>query len=151
MRRLSGLVLIFAAAAVSACSTSPKPLPSPPPAPDLSEPQTLPAPGKSVLYTDCIGQAINRSAVARVSGEGVELLRFTCTGAPAQRFYEALGVPGGAAGSTWTEGGRSFRSTSAIRESLFGADYCSTGPGGAACQIHLNTGPFLTAAPPARG
>jgi len=83
MRRLSGLVLIFAAAAVSACATSPKALPSPPPAPDLSEPQMLPAPGKSILYTDCIGQAIDRSAVARVSGEGVELLRFSCTGAPA--------------------------------------------------------------------
>jgi hypothetical protein len=151
MRRLSGLVLILAAAAVSACSTSPKPMSSPPPTPDFSEPQALPAPGKSILYTDCIEQAIDRSAVARVSGEGVELLRFTCSGAPAQRFYEALGVPGGAAGSSWTDGGRTFRSTLAIRESLFGADYCSTGPGGATCQIHLNTGPFLTAAPAAGG
>jgi hypothetical protein len=151
MRRLSGLVLILAAAAVSACSTAPKPMPSPPPAPDFNEPQALPAPGKSVLYTDCIGQAIDRGAVARVSAEAVELLRFTCTGATAQRFYEALGVPDGAQGSTWTDGGRTFRSTLAIRESLFGADYCSTGPGGATCQIHLNTGPFLTAAPAAGG
>ena len=146
MQRLNGLVLILAAAALSACVASPEPLP-PPPASDFTEPATLEAPGKSILYTDCIAQAIERGATKRVSGDGIELLRFTCTGAPAQRLYEALGVLGGNGGSTWTEGGRTFRSTFEIRKNLLGADYCSTGPGGAACQINLNTGPFLTSSP----
>lgn len=150
MRCLNGLVLMLAAALVSACATSPSPPPAPAP-PDFAEPVSVPAPGKSILYTDCIAQAISRDAVSRVSRGNAELLRFTCNGAPAQRFHEALGVGDGQVRSSWTGGGRTFRSTSEIQTDLFGADYCSTGPGGATCQIHLNTGPFLTAAPAAGG
>jgi hypothetical protein len=105
------------------------------------------APARSVLYTDCLAQAIDRPAVARLSRGDGELLRFTCTGAPAQRFYEALGVPGVGNASVWQKGSRTFRATAIVREDLFGVDYCSSGAGGdAVCQIVLNTGPFLMGA-----
>lgn len=104
------------------------------------------APPRSVLYTDCLAQAIDRPAVARLSRDGAELLRFTCTGAPAQRFYEALAVLGDEAVTVWQENGRTFRATVKVKEGLFGVDYCSKGTANdAICQLVLNTGPFLTA------
>jgi hypothetical protein len=135
--------IAIAALALSACaSTSP-----PVVAPDFTEITPSAAPARTILYTDCISQAIERPAVARLSRGDAELIRFTCTGAPAQRFYEALAVLGDEAVSVWQADGRTFRATAKIGRDLFGADYCSSGPGGAVCQIVLNTCSFLTAAP----
>ena len=130
---------------LSACTSNP----APPPvlAPDFTEITPSAAPARTVLYTDCIAQAIERPAVARQSRDGTELIRFTCTGAPAQRFYEALAVLGDEAVSVWQADGRTFRATAKIQRDLFGVDYCSSGPGGAVCQIVLNAGSFLTPAP----
>jgi hypothetical protein len=138
--------IAMAALALSACASAPD---APPPfvAPDFTEFTPSAAPARTILYTDCIAQAIERPAVARLAREDAELIRFTCAGAPAQRFYEALALMGGEAVSVWQADGRTFRATAKIKRDLFGADYCSSGPGGAVCQIVLNTGSFLTAAP----
>jgi hypothetical protein len=137
---------LAAALALTACASTPAVERTS--APDFSEIAPMAAPARAVLYTDCLAQAISRPAVARLSREGIELLRFTCTGAPALRFYEALAVPGEEAMTTWQSGGRTYRATTLIRTDLFGADYCSVGASNdAVCQIVLNTGPFLTAGP----
>jgi hypothetical protein len=137
---------VLAALALSACASAPV---SPPPAPpaDLTEPSASAAPAKTVLYTDCIAQAISGNKLSHQSDADTRLIRFTCSGAPAQRFYEALAVLGDEAVSVWQADGRTFRATAKVRENLFGVDYCSTGPGGAVCHIVLNAGSFLTAAP----
>ena len=140
----------LAGLALAACaSIAPPPAPPPPPPPpDLTAPLAGPAPARTVLYTDCLAQAISAGTVAHVSDDSTQLIQFTCTGAAAQRFYEALSVPGEAAGSVWQESGRTFRSTAKVQKNLFGVDYCSSAaPGGAECHIVLNAGPFLTAPP----
>jgi hypothetical protein len=137
--------IAVAALALSACTSTPD---APPPfvVPDFTEITPSAAPAHTILYTDCIAQAIERPAVARLAREDAELIRFTRTGAPAQRFYEALALMGDEAVSVWQADGRTFRATAKIQRDLFGADYCSSGPGGAVCQIVLNPGSFLTAA-----
>jgi len=137
--------LAFAALlALSACASV---APSPPAAAtDFSEITPMAAPARTVLYTDCLAQAIERPAVARLSRDGAELLRFTCTGAPAQRFYEALGALEDGSVSIWKDAERTFRATALVKDDLFGVDYCSTSPANdPVCQIVLNTGAFLTA------
>ena len=141
-----GLVSVAAALALCACASTP----APPPfvaAADLSEPAASAAPAKTVLYTDCIAQAISSDKVAHLADADTKLIRFTCSGASAQRFYEALAVLGDKAVSVWQANGRTYRATAKVKQSLFGADYCSTGAGGAVCHIVLNAGSFLTAAP----
>lgn len=136
--------VLSAALVLSACAGA---VPSPPPAaPDFSEITPMAAPARTVLYTDCLAQAIERPAVARLSRDGAELLRFTCTGAPAQRFYEALGALEDGSVSIWKDAERTFRASAVVKEDLFGVDYCSTSPANdPVCQIVLNTGAFLTA------
>lgn len=141
-----GVGYMLAALALSACASTPA-LPPPAPAADLSEPAPSAAPAKTVLYTDCIGQAISGNKVTHLAEGDTKLIRFTCSGAPAQRFYEALAVLGDDAVSVWQAEGRTFRATAKVKEDLFGVDYCSAGPGGAICHIVLNAGSFLTAAP----
>ncbi len=136
--------VLSAALVLSACAGA---VPSPPSAaPDFSEITPMAAPARTVLYTDCLAQAIERPAVARLSRDGAELLRFTCTGAPAQRFYEALGALEDGSVSIWKDAERTFRASAVVKEDLFGVDYCSTSPANdPVCQIVLNTGAFLTA------
>lgn len=146
MKAGQGLACVLAALALSACAGTPA---APPfvAAADLSEPVARAAPAKTVLYTDCIAQAISSDKVSHLAQADTKLIRFTCSGAPAQRFHEALAVLGDQAGSVWQADGRTYRATAKAKESLFGVDYCSTGAGGAVCHIVLNAGPFLTAAP----
>lgn len=136
--------VLSAALVLSACAGV---VPSlPPAAPDFSEITPMAAPARTVLYTDCLAQAIERPAVARLSRDGAELLRFTCTGAPAQRFYEALGALEDGSVSIWKDAERTFRASALVKKDLFGVDYCSTSPANdPVCQIVLNTGAFLTA------
>lgn len=148
MLKRSGMGMLAAALALAGCASTPvSPPPPPPPPPVLSAIPAQPLPAKSVLYTDCIAQAIGQSSVALLADDGAQLLEFTCTGAPAQRFFEALSVMGEAAGSVWTEGAKTYRATAKVQKDLFGVDYCSASAtaGSARCHIVLNTGPFLTA------
>lgn len=102
-----GLLSVAAALTLSACASTP----APPPfvaAADLSEPVASAAPAKTVLYADCIAQAISTDKVAHVANADTKLIRFTCSGAPAQRFYEALAVLGDQAVSVWQANGRTY-------------------------------------------
>ena len=146
MKAGQGFVGALTALALSACASTPAP-PTFAAAADLSESSTTAAPAKTVLYTDCIAQAISSDKVAHVADADTKLIRFSCSGAPAQRFYEALAVLGDQAVSVWQADGRTYRATAKVKKNLFGADYCSTGAGGAVCHIVLNAGSFLTAGP----
>ena len=146
MKAGQGFVGALTALALSGCASTPAP-PTFAAAADLSESSTTAAPAKTVLYTDCIAQAISSDKVAHVADADTKLIRFTCSGAPAQRFYEALAVLGDQAVSVWQADGRTYRATAKVKKNLFGADYCSTGAGGAVCHIVLNAGSFLTAGP----
>ena len=146
MKAGQGWAGVLAAMALCACASTPAPRPFEVAA-DLSEPAASAAPAKTVLYTDCISQAISSNKVAHVADADTKLIRFTCSGAPAQRFYEALAVLGDQAVSVWQADGRTYRATAKVKKSLFGADYCSTGAGGAVCHIVLNAGSLLTAGP----
>ena len=112
-------VLAFAAVfALSACaSVGPTP---PPAAPDFSEITPMAAPARTVLYTDCLAQAIERPAVARLSRGEAELLRFTCTGAPAHRFYEAVAVLVDHYVSVLTDGQPHLRATAVVQATHIG-------------------------------
>lgn len=148
MLKRSGMGMLAAALALAlgACAGTPASPPPPPPPPNFSAIPAKPLPAKSVLYTDCLAQAIGQSSVAMLADEGAQLLEFTCTGAPAQRFFEALSVMGEAAGSVWTEGTKTYRATAKVQKDLFGVDYCSAtaAAGSASCHIVLNAGSFLT-------
>jgi len=104
-----GFAGLMAALAVPACASAPDPPPIIP-APDFSEPATSPAPAGTVLYTDCMTHAISSAKVAHLSDGNTKLIRFICSCAPAQSFYEALAVLGDEAVSVGDRtGGRSAR------------------------------------------
>lgn len=138
----------LSAVAATGCATVPDAGPA---SPDYSEIRVTPAPPNARLYTDCFSQAIAAGTYGRASdrvstdGSGDELLLFTCTGAPAQAMFAALGPWSARIGSEWRSEGRIWRSTSRVQRNLFGVDYCSDveGGGGARCVITFNAGDFL--------
>jgi hypothetical protein len=78
------------------------------------------------LYANCFVQATESRTCRRAhDGGGDELILFTCTGAPARAFDQALGPWSARIGSEFDMDGRTARSTSKIRRNLYGADYCS--------------------------
>jgi hypothetical protein len=102
------------------------------------------APARAALYADCLAQASTQRTYRRAHDADTELLLFTCSGAPARAFYEGLAAWSASIDSQFTAGGRTVRSTTKVRENLFGVDYCSTdGAGGYECVVTLNTGAFL--------
>ena len=105
----------FAAAStalLAACASTPD---APPTAPDYAEIATTPAPANARLYTDCFSQAISAAAYRRAANDGDELLLFTCTGAPAQAMFTALGPWSASIGSEWRAEGRVWRSTARVQ------------------------------------
>lgn len=99
---------------------------------------------KANLYADCIADAVAAKRYGRAYDESTELILFTCIGAPARAFYEALGPWSAQVGSEARADGRTFRSTNPVRRNLFGVDWCSTdGAGDYRCVVSLNAGTFL--------
>ena len=77
-------------------------------------------------------------------GGGDELILFTCTGAPAHAFYDALGPWSARIGSAFEHDGRVYRSTAKVQANLFGVDSCSTANGAdPRCVLTFNAGDFL--------
>lgn len=130
------------AALLAACASTPH---APPTAPDYAEIATSPAPANARLYVDCFTQAIETGLYRRAANEGDELLLFTCTGAPAQALFTALGPWSAKIGSEWRAEGRVWRSTAKVQSNLIGTDYCSATPDDrdARCVITFNAGDFL--------
>lgn len=139
MRRLA--LIALAASFASACAHSNDGYILPP---DF-RPIATESSAKARLYADCIAQAVETGAYGRAHNADTEMVLFTCTGAPARTFYEALG--------SWMQqgpwsaqigGGRKLRSTMPIQRDLFGVDWCSTDEADDyLCVISLNAGEFL--------
>ena len=113
--------------------------------PDYTPIVSDPATPTARLYADCFVQATQSGTYRRAhDGGGDELILFTCTGAPARAFYEALGPWSARIGSEFDMDGRTARSTSKIRRNLYGADYCSArDDADHQCVISFNAGDFL--------
>jgi len=113
--------------------------------PDYAPLAGEPAPPHARLYADCLAQAAGNGTYRRAAdGGGDELILFTCTGAPAQAFYDALGPWSAQIGSGFEHDGRSYRSTAKVQANLFRVDSCSAA-GGAdhRCVLTFNAGDFL--------
>lgn len=104
-----------------------------------------PAPPNARYYVDCIGQAAATGSYRRAAdGGGDELILFTCTGAPARAFYDALGPWSVTHDSAFEHDGRSYRSTAKVQANMYGVDSCSTAAeADPRCVITFNAGDFL--------
>ncbi len=119
-----------------------------PVAPDYTPIAGAPAPANARLYADCIRQAAEAGTYDRVHDDGTEVIRFTCSGAPARAFYDGLAAWSVAHGTEHAVAGRTYRATNPIQADLFGADFCWTdGAGGYGCEMNFNAGDFLAYAP----
>ena len=126
----------------AACAHAPTPAAAPPNyAPIVGDP----APPNARLYAACFQQAADTGSYRRAAdGGGDELLLFTCTGAPARAFYDALGPWSTQIDSGFEHDGRTYRSTAKVQANMFGVDSCSTSDGADhRCVITFNAGDFL--------
>ena len=141
-RTVRPLVLLFLAGLLTACAHGAETLMA---APDFAPVTGDPAPANARYYADCIGQAAATGEFRRASdGGGDELILFTCTGAPARAFYDALGPWSARIDSAFERDGRSYRSTAKVQRNVFGVDYCSSASGADhRCVITFNAGDFL--------
>lgn len=142
MRLKNSLAGLALTAALSACAHAPD---APTSAPDYSPIAGDLAPPNARLYADCIGQAASGGAYRTASdGEGDELILFTCTGAHARAFFDALGPWSARIDSAFSHDGRTYRSTAKVKRDLFGVDSCSSVNGADhRCVITFNAGDFL--------
>ncbi|MDQ3125617.1 MAG: hypothetical protein M3Q74_08440 [Pseudomonadota bacterium] len=141
-RTVRPLALPALAGLLTACAHGGEPVAT---APDYTAITGDPAPANARLYADCIGQAAATGALRRASdGGGDELILFTCTGAPARAFYDALGLWSVRLGTGFLHEGRSYRSTAKVIANMFGVDSCSAaGDTDHRCVITFNAGDFL--------
>ena len=99
--------------------------------------------GKRALE-DCIEQAARSNTYGRAADGDTEMVRFNCTGQPAQAFWTALDAWSLEQDSRWERDGWSYRSTTRVEQNLFGLDFCASDGVGYQCVIHLNVGEFAT-------
>lgn len=139
-RPIGRLLVCLAAAAAAACASTPGEEAA---VPDFTPIRGEPLNERSRLYVDCVRQAAVEGEVDRTTDADSHLIRFTCSGAPARAFYDALAPWSAQRDSQWAAGGRTGRSTEKVRRDLFGVDHCWT-DGGAdhRCVVVLNTGRF---------
>jgi len=141
MRTRIAAMVLLPALALAACASTPGDRAGPR---DLTPVAGAPALPRGALYANCLAQAAAGGAYDRTSDPDTHLLRFTCTGEPAQAFYAALEAWSAARDSQWTADGRTWRSTARVIRNLFGVDYCSSDAAGdVRCVIVLNVGDFL--------
>ena len=142
MRPVRSLVAAALLIGMSACAHAPD-VPAGPP--DYAPIAGEPAPANARYYADCLGQAAATGAYRRAADDGGdELILFTCTGAPARVFYEALGAWSAAIDSAFQHEGRTYRSTAKVQANMFGVDSCSAvEDADHRCVITFNAGDFL--------
>lgn len=142
MRQTIAAIAVLGALA-SACASSPE---APAGPPDYTALTTGPASPNARLYADCIGQAAGAGTYRQFIDDGDELILFTCTGAVARAFYDALASHSAEKDSQFVHDDRTVRSTAKIQRNLIGVDYCSVGASGDhQCVITFNAGDFLLA------
>ena len=144
MRPIRSVTIASLLAALGACAHAPDTAPV---VPDYTPIAGEPAPPNARYYADCIGQAATSGTFRRASdGGGDELILFTCTGAPARAFWDALGPWSIAHDSAFDHAGRSYRSTAKVVANMFGVDSCSAAADADhRCVITFNAGDFLDA------
>lgn len=143
MRLVPSVTAAVLLVALTACAHAPEAAPI---APDYSPIAGDPAPPNARYCADCIGQAASTGSFRRASdGGGDELILFTCTGAPARAFYDALGPWSVRLDTGFLHDGRSYRSTAKVQANMFGVDSCSVNASDAdpRCVITFNAGDFL--------
>ena len=144
MRLFVRFVAAAALLSAAACAHAPDAAPV---APDYTPLAAQPTGPHARLYADCIRQAAETGAYRQVIDGGDELLLFTCEGAVARAFWEALGPHSAAKDSAFAHDGRSYRSTARVERDLVGVDYCTVDASGgdAHCVMTFNAGDFLIA------
>lgn len=143
MRPLPLFAALSLATALTACAHGPDAAVLS--APDYTPLAGEPAPPNARYYADCLGQAAASGAYRRAAdGGGDELILFTCTGAPARAFYDALGPWSVRLDSAFQHDGRTYRSTAKVVANMYGVDSCSAADGADhRCVITFNAGDFL--------
>lgn len=136
---MRALICIVAAVALSACATSEPPTGPP----SLVVAAGTPAPPQARLYVDCVTQAAGANTYDREANT----LRFQCTGEVAQRFFDGLGAWSAQVRSEYTEGGRTWRFSTPLRENPSGVDFCRRDAERYECTVVLNVGEFLSYEP----
>lgn len=133
---LAGLLLL-----AGACASAPEPVaPSGPP--DVRLTVGLQAPPQARLYAECISQAAETGSYQR-ERDG-KTLRFTCTGATAKWFFEALGPWSAKIDSEVVDGGTTWRFSKKLIKDSYGVDGCSRDAAGDhMCVVVLNIGEFI--------
>ena len=129
---------------LAACATSEGEVLGPP---SLEVSEDLPAPERAELYADCITHSAAEHSYFRETRDPT-LLRFSCDGDVAQRFFEGLGAYSARVGSEMVVGQHTWRFTQPIQRDLVGLDYCLRDDADAAapthqCTVVLNVGEFL--------
>jgi len=144
MRVFARIAAASALLAAAACAHAPEMAASPP---DYTPPAAQPTGPHARLYAECIQQAAGSGAYRQVIDGGDELLLFTCDGAVARAFWEALAPHSAAMDSGWEHDGRRYRSTAKVQRNLIGVDYCTVDASGgdARCTLTFNAGDFLIA------
>lgn len=133
------LTALLAALALSACATSGGAPDQPAGPPSLVASAGQPAPPQAKFYADCIAQ----SAGANTYDREANLIRFHCTGAPAQAFYDGLAAYSAEIGSEHTGDGRTVRATQKLERNLFGVDHCWKSADAYGCTLVFNAGAYL--------
>lgn len=132
---------VAALLALSACASAPKEE-APGGPPDIRLTEALQAPAQARLYAECISQAAETGVYNRERDGGV--LRFTCTGATAKWFYDALGTWSAKVGSEYVADGLTWRFSKKLIKDSYGVDGCSKDAAGDyRCVVILNVGPFI--------
>ena len=132
------VIAVLGAISLSACATTPD---APAGPPDYTPIATTPA-ARAKLYADCIAQSAASGRYGRAE-DGIHVVVFTCDGAPARAFYDALAAWSAANASEVVTGDRTIRSTTRIERDLFAADYCEHSGAAYSCSITLRTGEFI--------
>ncbi|HEV2082919.1 MAG TPA: hypothetical protein VGR32_10790 [Brevundimonas sp.] len=134
--RQTTILLAASAATLGACATAPETAGPADFTPIASTPSA-----NARLYADCIAQATQRNRYGHAYEE-VHVVIFTCDGAPARAFFDALGPWAASQNSEVVTGGRTIRATTRIERDLFAADYCEKRGEAVTCSISLRTGEF---------
>lgn len=132
------IVALIAALALAACATAHQAASGPPtvtPAPGS------PAPPQARLYADCVAQAAANNSFDRESN----WIRFRCSGAQAQAFYDGLGAYSASIHSEMHADNRTYRFTQRLQHNPSGIDGCWRDDAGGSygCTVVLNVGEFL--------
>ncbi|MDP3494053.1 MAG: hypothetical protein Q8R82_13145 [Hyphomonadaceae bacterium] len=135
------LVCLAAFLALAACASVPE-SEAPAGPPDVRLTAGLPAPAQARLYAECISQAAEAGSYVR-ERDG-KTLRFTCTGATATWFFEALGPWSAKVGSEVVSDETTWRFSKKLIKDSYGVDGCSRDAAGAhMCVVILNVGEFI--------